>query len=129
MSVGLTLYISHLRTENNQLTQNINILTNANKTQQNTINQLNTDINSIKTANAKIEDVQRKINTQVDSLNKKFERDSKTFTELSNAKPNLIENIINAASKEKLRCIELITGQKLNKDEKIPSDCYIPSND
>lgn len=115
---GGAFYIHYLRAENAKLYEQTVTLEQSINTQKTTIENLQKDIKQITTEKKKIEVVKNENQKRLDELNKLFSRDGKSFDELAYAKPLLIENAINNGTKDKLRCFELITGQKVKDNEK-----------
>jgi len=71
----------------------------------------------------------RSINTDIQEKNKKYQRDlnrlngilnkrGRDIGVLANEKPKLIENVVNGASKDRKRCLEVISGKPKLKGEK-----------
>lgn len=54
----------------------------------------------------------------LDDLRKKFANDGNGWQHIIQAKPKLVENIINNATAMRLRCLEVATGASLTEDEK-----------
>jgi uncharacterized membrane protein YhiD involved in acid resistance len=113
--------IIHLQNKVNVLEENNNTLNKSIAIQQETINNMAFDIFDIKEINQEINNLQSKNKKEIESLRTTFEREArgkKDLTQLSAAKPGLIEKIINNASNEALRCMELASGAEPIKEEK-----------
>lgn len=110
---GAIWYVNSLQKENAALEQSVSTLQDSLKTQKETIRSLQEDAKKIKAANNNVNVVRDVNNKKLDNLNNQF----KGFTEKTVSKTNETEAAINKATKDKLRCFELLTGQKANKDE------------
>lgn len=114
---GTILYINYLKSENNDLTNSVISLQEAIDTQKETIDILVKDIKTIQEVNKNVEAVKDSNNKKLQELDKKFNGNDKPFSKIAYENTQLVEDAINAATVEKLRCFELLTGQKAEKDE------------
>lgn len=115
---GGYLYVRHLQTENATLHSEVTLMQGSINTQKETIKSLTEDIKKINQSKTQLDDVRKNNQKNLDDLNRTFARDGKSFGQLAYAKPGLIEAAINKGTQDKLRCFELLTGQKVNENEK-----------
>lgn len=123
---GVYFYIQHLRSENEILTLNNSKLESAVEVQKQSIDNLEIDIEAIKTINKELNIVKANNQLNLNKLDEKFTKNMRDFTYLAYKKPGLIENIINKATKDRLRCFEIISGASIDENEK-NSVCDITS--
>tara|TARA_R110002012_G_scaffold277095_4_gene464237 strand:+ start:6340 stop:6822 length:483 start_codon:yes stop_codon:yes gene_type:complete len=91
--------------------------------QQLLIKQIKEDVQSIQEANNELASVVKKQNNDLNSLHKKFEKTKPDGTvrdigKIAVRRPESIERIINNATKNSLRCLEIASGAPLTEDEK-----------
>lgn len=114
---GTAWYINHLQSENATLTENVATLKTSIKEQKEAIEVLIKDIKKIQEVNKNVADVRDANNKKFQELDKKFNGNSKPFSKIAYENTQLVEDVINKAAVEKLRCFELLTGQKAEKNE------------
>jgi DNA repair exonuclease SbcCD ATPase subunit len=114
-------YITDLKANLAVSQQNEQILKGSIEEQKNYIDNLQNDIAEIKDINERIYQEREKLAQQVESLKSKFNEsangDPRDFGYLAASKPKLIERVINNASKNAARCIEIATGSPLTQKE------------
>lgn len=90
--------------------------------QQLVLNQLREDIGSIQKANDQLAIVVKNQNKNLNTLTTKFDQSSSGKTrdigKLARRRSRSVERIINSASNDALRCLELASGARLTEDEK-----------
>lgn len=96
------------------LQEQVVVLTVSLETQKKHVASLEKDITLMKKINKELTDQERTAAKKESELAKKLQK----LKKVAKAKPKLVEDIINDASKERTRCIELATGAKPIKDEK-----------
>lgn len=112
---ALYMFITNLQEKNTILESNNIKYEESIKNQKKLINQTQEDVKNIVTATKKILEVQSSNNTSLTELNNRFEKD---LGYLAVKKPELIEKIVNNASDNALRCLEIISGSELTEREK-----------
>lgn len=103
--------------ENNAtLEANVQTLQNANETNLNTIDQLQENYAEAQENYSKLQGRFQDIRSQNNELRERLGKHD--LGALAEAKPELVERIINNASKEALRCFELLSGAPLTQNER-----------
>lgn len=110
---GFGLYYNHAQHVQDDLKKTIILDKVAIDSQKNIITDLKHDIEQIKDINDQISKLKDTDIIQKDKLNKALSKLEKTAAK----KAQLVENIINKASKERNRCIEIATGDEPVKGE------------
>jgi len=115
-------YVQNLRT-NLATSETNNIkLTQAVQTQQHTLKKMQQDFIDIRVKNAELNMLSEKLQKSINKLNDKFNIKanglSRDFGAISRAKPGLINKIVNRATVNVNRCLELATGAVPQKGEK-----------
>lgn len=104
-----------------QKTQTLNLLQDI-RLMSETINELNADFVASR----------QKVQELENTFNKSSNGKDRDFTDLALRKPGLVEKIVNTATADTFRCIELLSGKEpTEKDEKNAKlkDCFNSSND
>lgn len=91
--------------------------------QQALITQMKQDFEQINKAKEALEDKQRVLTTELNNLDEKFNKinssgKKRDIGDLAERKPKLIEKVINNASTNALRCVEIAMGSPLTEKEK-----------
>lgn len=107
--------IEYLVQQNAAQATDIKTLKNAVATNNETINQMEREYDRIREDFHSLEGEFGLFRMYENELTQRFERHD--LNALALAKPDLIENIINNASKESMRCLELLSGAPLNSKE------------
>lgn len=103
--------------ENNAtMKSDISRLTDANQQNLTTIDRLQDEYVTIQNNFNRLQSDFQIIRDQNDQLAAKFE--DRDLNQLATTKPKLVENIINNATDDALRCFELLSGAPLTEDEK-----------
>ena len=108
---GTFVYIKYLKSENATLAANNVVLDSAVKTQQQTIEKLQQDVKYIKNAKDKLARTLLGIQKSTQELQAKLETERQQVKSPGSIAP------ADLVIKHILRCIELLTGAPLNKDE------------
>lgn len=92
------------------------------KTQKQTIINIRKDVKKIQEKHANFVEEKKKASIRLSSLEDKFNKikpngEKRDIGKIANKKPNLFNNIINRATKNSLRCLELATGSPFNEKE------------
>lgn len=114
-------YISTLQRDLAVSENNNAVLEQSIQQQQEAIEQQEKNYKSIVAANQQIAKQMQENQSRIDALNNKFDQSSsgkaRDLNGLALAKPKLVEKVINKASKNAIRCIEIVTGSPLTEQE------------
>jgi regulator of replication initiation timing len=108
--------IAQLIENNAVLDENNKQLVTANQTNLNTITELQQSYQRVREQYTQIQSEFRVIRLQNEELRERLGRHE--LDALAAAKPGLVEDIINDASEDALRCFELLSGSPLTKQER-----------
>lgn len=132
--VGAFWYVSGLRADLERSQQNVRTLQESVQEQVELIDQMQQDQADILEARDELRGIIDQQREQLDDLQSKFNESAngsdRDFGEIALAKPGLVENIINRASVEAIRCMEIASGAELTQEEidaNTLSDCNIGS--
>lgn len=115
-------YIKHLQSQLQIAEANINILTENIQLQQETLENQQREFKEIVDANREILETNRQLDNELRDLNDKFNKVKPSGRQrdigfLAFMRPRSIERVIDAASLEALRCIEIASGAQLTAEE------------
>lgn len=129
---GAFWYVSGLKADLERSQRNVATLQTSVQQQVELIDQMQVDQQQIIAARDEMREIVDRQNEQLDDLRSKFNESAdgseRDFGEIALAKPGLVENIINRASAEALRCMELASGAEPTQEEidaNIFSNCSI----
>ena len=132
---GAFWYVSGLRADLQQSQQNVATLEQSVKQQSDLIDQMQRDQREIIAARDEMQKLISRQSDEIDELRSTFNESAdgseRDFGELALAKPGLVENIINRASTDALRCLELASGAQPTQeeiDENILTECNIDNS-
>lgn len=115
-------WISGLRADLAVRENNERILSEAIKTQQDTIRQIQQDQARIANANAELSGIIRSQNRELDDLRHRFNTnargESRDFGSIAAAKPQLAERAVNRGTINAFRCLEIASGASLTDQER-----------
>jgi len=121
--ITITNLKADLATQKNENT----VLALSVSTQHDTILSMQRDYKSITKINNSLKQFVIKQQHQIADLNNKFtinaKGESRDFGDIARAKPGLVNRIVNKGSTRAFRCLELVTGAELIKNESIASVC------
>lgn len=124
-------YISGLRADLEVSKQNVNQLENALNDQINVIEQLQKDQEQVRILRNEINDLVRRQNEDVAALRDRFiespSGQGRDFANIAHSRPGLVENIINNATRNAIRCLEIASGSPIREDEKNDPNPECPS--
>ena len=112
---GGYLYINKLQKDNATLKTNQIKLESAVEDNNQVIEQQIEDINKIRNTLEVVEQEKKKLEKDKDDLNKRLGKHD--IGNLAENKPGLVEKIINKASKNAQRCVEIASGSPLTEEE------------
>ena len=112
---GGYLYVNKLQKDNATLKTNQIKLESAVKDNNKVIEQQIEDINKIRNTLEIVEEEKKKLEKDKDDLNKRLGKHD--IGNLAENKPGLVEKIINKASKNAQRCVEIASGSPLTEEE------------
>ena len=112
---GGYLYINKLQKDNATLKTNQIKLESAVEDNNKVIEQQIEDINKIRNTLEIVEEEKKKLEKDKDDLNKRLGKHD--IGNLAENKPGLVEKIINKASKNAQRCVEIASGSPLTEEE------------
>jgi len=143
---GAGLYVMKLRSDNAILKANQIKLEEAVASQQELIEQQKADFETIMAANKKLQDTRDILQRELQNLDDKFNKTNasgkkRDIGDLAVNRPESVERVINRASDNALRCVEIAMGAELTEEEinavtpsEINSECpslanpnYVPS--
>ena len=121
-ATGGVAYVYKLKADNAILKENQIKLEEAVNEQQQVIAQQKQDFESILQANKELNELNASLNKEVKALEDKFNKTNasgkkRDIGDLANTKPKLIEKIINRATDNANRCIEIAMGSPLTEKE------------
>ena len=119
---GAGLYVMKLRSDNAILKANQIKLEEAVASQQEVIAQQKADFESIMAANAKLQDTRDILKAELENLDDKFNKTNasgkkRDIGDLAVNRPSSVERVINRASDNALRCVEIAMGAPLTEEE------------
>ena len=119
---GAGLYVMKLRSDNAILKANQIKLEESVSSQQQVIEQQKQDFESIMNANKKLQETKEILTKELANLDDKFNKTNasgkkRDIGDLAIAKPGMVEKIINKASVNALRCVEIAMGSPLTEKE------------
>ena len=112
---GGYLYVNKLQKDNATLKTNQIKLESAVEDNNQVIEQQIEDINKIRNTLEIVEEEKKKLEKDKDDLNKRLGKHD--IGNLAENKPGLVEKIINKASKNAQRCVEIASGSPLTEEE------------
>ena len=112
---GGYLYVNKLQKDNATLKTNQIKLEGAVEDNNKVIEQQIEDINKIRNTLEIVEEEKKKLEKDKDDLNKRLGKHD--IGNLAENKPGLVEKIINKASKNAQRCVEIASGSPLTEEE------------
>ena len=112
---GGYLYVNKLQKDNATLKTNQIKLESAVKDNNKVIEQQIEDINKIRNTLQIVEEEKKKLEKDKDDLNRRLGKHD--IGNLAENKPGLVEKIINKASKNAQRCVEIASGSPLTEEE------------
>ena len=119
---GAGLYVMKLRSDNAILKANQIKLEEAVASQQEVIAQQKADFETIMAANAKLQDTRDILQAELQNLDDKFNKTNasgkkRDIGDLAVNRPESVERVINRASDNALRCVEIAMGASLTEEE------------
>ena len=119
---GAGLYVMKLRSDNAILKANQIKLEEAVASQQEVIAQQKADFETIMAANAKLQDTRDILKQELKNLDDKFNKTNasgkkRDIGDLAVNRPESVERVINRASDNALRCVEIAMGAPLTEEE------------
>jgi len=112
---GGYLYVTNLQKDNAILKTNQVVLESAVDSQKIVIEQQTADLKKIRSTLKQIEEVNAKLQADRNALNKRLGKHD--IGNLAENKPGLVEKIINKASDNAARCMEIASGSPLTEEE------------
>jgi len=119
---GAGLYVMKLRSDNAILKANQIKLEEAVSSQQQVIEQQKADFETIMAANKKLQDTRDILQQELKNLDDKFNKTNasgkkRDIGDLAVNRPESVERVINRASDNALRCVEIAMGSPLTEEE------------
>ena len=119
---GAGLYVMKLRSDNAILKANQIKLEEAVASQQKVIQQQKADFETIMAANKKLQDTRDILQRELQNLDDKFNKTNasgkkRDIGDLAVNRPESVERVINRASDNALRCVEIAMGAELTEEE------------
>jgi len=120
--IGAFWYVSGLRADLERSQQNVDTLETAVNDQVRVIEQMQQDQKKITESREEIRGLIDQQRRTIDDLRSRFNESAdgseRDFGKLALSKPGLVENIINNASENAIRCMEIASGAELTEEEK-----------
>jgi len=120
--IGAFWYVSGLRADLERSQQNVDTLETAVNDQVRVIEQMQQDQKEITESREEIRGLIDQQRRTIDDLRSRFNESAdgseRDFGKLALSKPGLVENIINNASENAIRCMEIASGAELTEEEK-----------
>jgi uncharacterized protein YaaW (UPF0174 family) len=114
LSLGYVIYNNNQKKMDLLIKENI-VYKNAAEQNEKAYNQILEDVDDLLTEQSRVNKDQQKINSVTNKLLEKLRRHD--MGKLAQEKPKLIENIVNDASNDVNRCIEILSGSPLTMEE------------
>lgn len=111
-----TQKIEGLIADNSTLKSNVNKLLESNETNNETINQLQADFAEVRKNYIRVEDEFQEIRTQNNAIKEQLE--NVDLSALAIEDPQAVQDSINRASRDSLRCFEILSGSPLTEAER-----------
>jgi septal ring factor EnvC (AmiA/AmiB activator) len=86
------------------------------------IESLEKQAKKVKESHAKLSQEKDESAAKVEDLREKFKKNDRDISKLAYNKPKLVENVINRATKNALRCMEIASGSPLTESEQDEMD-------
>ena len=119
--LGAFWYVSGLRADLERSQQNVATLESAVEQQSEVIDRIRSEQEQIIESRDQIQSIVRDHRESIDDLRSRFRERSdgsrREFGELAEARPGLMMNIINNASADAIRCVEIASGAPLTEEE------------
>ena len=112
---GGYLYVKKLQKDNLTLKINQSKLETAIEDNNAVIEQQTVDLKKIRSTLSELDEVNKKLQADRDNLNKRLSKHD--IGNLAENKPGLVEKIINKASDNAVRCMEIASGSPLTEEE------------
>lgn len=120
-AVGAFWYVSGLRADLERSQMAVQTLRSSVVEQQEVISTIREEQALIRQMNQELRELNRQQTQEIDNLRNRFSRsssgESRDFSKLAAARPGLVENIINSASANASRCLEIASGAPLTEEE------------
>jgi len=120
--IGAFWYVSGLRADLERSQQNVDTLETAVNDQVRVIEQMQQDQEEITESRKEIRGLIDQQRRTIDDLRSRFNESAdgseRDFGKLALSKPGLVENIINNASENAIRCMEIASGAEPTEEEK-----------
>lgn len=114
-------YVQNLRSQVALAKENAAKMQTVIESQKKTLDQLKTDVENMNKIQSELDKKLKETSAQVSDLKKHFTTSAngkrRDFDNIAAKKPGLVENIINKATQDALRCNELVTGAEPTPDE------------
>lgn len=119
--VGAFWYVSDLRADLERSQANVETLKESVQEQTQLIDRMRKDQEQIMESRSEIRQLMNEQRQTIDDLRSRFNQSAdgsdRDIGKLAIAKPGLVENIINRASANAIRCLEIASGAELTKEE------------
>lgn len=107
-------YVTNLKADLAISQENSKKLQEGIQEQQALMRQMTEDIGKIQQANRELQDLASRHKAEVDALSRKFSQDARgnprDFGQFAAEKPELVERLVNRATKNVMRCLEIASG-------------------
>jgi uncharacterized membrane-anchored protein YhcB (DUF1043 family) len=114
---GAGVYVMKLRSDNAILQANQVKLEESITEQKSLLENQKKDFEQIMKANSKMNELVNNLQKDLDLLDKKFNKGSRDFGKLAIERTKAIERVMNNASKNAMRCLEIASGSQLTEKE------------
>jgi hypothetical protein len=121
MIISAFWYVSGLRADLERSQQNVSTLKDSVDQQTEVITRMQEDQRAIAESREEIRDLVTSQRDEIEGLRSRFtesaDGSARDIGKLGNAKPGLVENIVNNASSNAIRCLEIASGTELTEEE------------
>ena len=114
---GAGVYVMKLRSDNAILQANQVQLEESINEQKSLLENQKKDFEQIMAANQKMNKLVANLQKDLETLDKKFNKGSRDFGKLAIERTKVIEKVMNNASKNAMRCLEIASGAELTEKE------------
>lgn len=132
--VGAFWYVSGLRADLERSQMNVETLRESVQDQVQLIDRMRQDQKQIMESRTEIQQLMNEQRQTIDDLRSRFNQSAngsdRDIGKLAIAKPDLVENVINDASANAIRCLEIASGAELTEEEQNAgrnSECFFNS--
>lgn len=118
---GIGVYVSNLKSDLDIAVADNKTLISAHEKQNKLIDSIKLNLKAVQTYNRELDRIKHLQQTRIKKLNERFTIKanglSRNFASIARAKPKIVNKLVNKATENVNRCLELSTGAELLKNE------------